>query len=214
MKIDLFQELLALNEEFGHVIHGLEGMEQEPTYKKEMIRSAKAHIESAQVEANRQFFDEFDSIVENDAIETYKFLRDHRKRVTDPDDVYLEIKQREAASKAKRLPPRVAILPDWHFGDEKRYGEEQAEKKKRSAKRRRKRTQKRRPKLAKPPQLQTANSKRDATPSPFNQGWVQVLSRQLGPSAMAVLSTFRGEGGRRRGMAGAAPVHCGNEGQT
>jgi hypothetical protein len=57
MKIRLFQEVLALIEEFGHVIHGLERMETEPTYKKEMIRWAKADVESAQVEANRQFFD-------------------------------------------------------------------------------------------------------------------------------------------------------------
>jgi hypothetical protein len=165
MKIHLLQELFALNEEFGHVIHGLGRMEQEPTYKKEMIRWAKAHVQSAQVEANRQFFDEFDAIVENDAIEAYKFLRDHRKRVTDPDDVYLEIKQREETRKAKGLPPRVVILPDWEYNDEKRYEEEQDEKKKRAAKKRRKTTKKRTPKLAKPPQLPTANSKRDVTPT-------------------------------------------------
>jgi prephenate dehydratase len=40
--------------------------------------------ESAQVEVNRQSFDEFDAIVENDALETYKFLRDYKKRITDP----------------------------------------------------------------------------------------------------------------------------------
>ena len=110
------------------------------------------------MEANRQFFDEFDAIVENDAIEAYKFLRD-------PGDVYLEIKQREEARKAKGLPPRVAILPDWHFGDEKRYEEEQAEKKRRSAKRRRKTTKKRTPKLANAPQRSTADSQPDATPT-------------------------------------------------
>ena len=165
MKIHRFHELLALNEELGHVLHGLERIEHKLIYKNEMIRWAKAHVQNTQVEANRQFIDEFDTIVENDAIEAYKFLRDHRKRVTDPDDVYLKIKQREATRKANGLPPRVAILPDWHFGDEKRYEEEQAEKKKRSAKRRQKRTKKRTPKLAKPPQLQTANSKRDATPT-------------------------------------------------
>ncbi len=87
MKIHLFQELLALNEEFGHVIHSLERMEQEPTYKKQMIRSAKAHVQCARVEANRQFFDEFDAIVEDGAIEAYKFLPDHRNRITDPDEV-------------------------------------------------------------------------------------------------------------------------------
>jgi len=36
MKIHLFQELLALEGEFGHVIHGLERMEKDPTCKKEM----------------------------------------------------------------------------------------------------------------------------------------------------------------------------------
>ena len=165
MKIHLFQELLALNEEFGHVIHGLERMEKEPTYKKEMIRWAKANVESAQVEANRQFFDEFDAIVENDAIEAYKFLRDHRKRVTDPDDVYLEIKQREEARKAKGLPPRVVILPDWDYNDEQRYEEEQAEKKKHAANRRRKKTKKRAPKFTKPPQRSTTDSQPNATPT-------------------------------------------------
>jgi hypothetical protein len=140
MKIRLFQELLALNEEFGHVIQSLERMEQEPTYKKEMIPWAKAHVQSARVAANRQFFDEFDAIFENDAIEVYKFLRDHKMRVTDPDDIYLEIKQREAARKTKGLPPRIAILPAWDFGDEKRYEAEQAEKRKHAANRRRKKT--------------------------------------------------------------------------
>jgi hypothetical protein len=53
MKTRLFQELLALNEEFGHVIHGLERMEQAPTYKKEIICWAKALVQSAQAEAKR-----------------------------------------------------------------------------------------------------------------------------------------------------------------
>jgi hypothetical protein len=165
MKIRHFQELLALNEEFGHVIHGLERMEQEPTYKKEMNRWATAHVQSAQVEANRHFLDEFDAIVENDAIEAHKFLREHRKSVTDPDDIYLEIRHREEARKAKGLPPRVVILPDWDYNDEKRYEAEQAEKIKHAADRRRKQTKKRAPKLANPPQRPTSNSQPDATPA-------------------------------------------------
>jgi hypothetical protein len=165
MKVHLFQQLLALNEEFGHVIHGLERMKQEPTYKQEMIRWAKAHVQSAQVEANRPFFDEFDAIVENDALGAYQFLRDQRRRVTDPDDMYLEIKQREEARKAKGLLPRVVLLPDWNYSDEKRYEEEQAEKKKHAANRRRKKTGKRKPKLANPPQRSIADSQPNATPT-------------------------------------------------
>ncbi|HXN26027.1 MAG TPA: hypothetical protein VN902_02820 [Candidatus Acidoferrales bacterium] len=89
MKIHLFQELLALNEEFGHVMHGLERMEQEPAHKREMIRGAEALVGSAHADANRQFFEQFDAIVKNDALEGPKLLRDHRKRVTHPADVYL-----------------------------------------------------------------------------------------------------------------------------
>jgi len=165
MKTRLFQELLALNEEFGRVIHGLERMEQEPTYKKEMIRWAKAHVQSAQVEANRQFFDEFDAIVENDALEAYKSLRDHKKRITDPDDIYLEIKEREEPRKANGLLPRVVILLDRNYNGEKRYEEEQAEKKKNAANRLRKKTRKRAPKLANPSQQSTRDSQPDATPT-------------------------------------------------
>jgi hypothetical protein len=164
MKLHLFQELLALNEQFGDVIRGLERMEKVPTYRREMIRWARAHVESAQVEANRQFFDEFDDIVENDAIEAYKFLSAHKKRITDPDDIYLEIKQREEARKAKGLPPRLVILPDWDFNDEKRYDKEQAEKRKRAANKRRKTTKKPTPKLAKPPQRQIGIMQTDAAP--------------------------------------------------
>ncbi len=122
MKIRLFQELLPLDEEFGHVIHSLERMEEEPTYKKELIRWAKAHVPSAQLEANGQFFDEFDAIVEDDAIGAYKFLRDHRKRVTGPDDVYLEIKQREEARKAKGYLRPAARKAGVHIEDGQRFG--------------------------------------------------------------------------------------------
>jgi hypothetical protein len=165
MKLHLFQELLALNQEFDHVIRGLERMEKVPTYRKEMIRWARAQVESAQVEANRQFFDEFDAIVENDAIGAYKFLRDHKKKITDPDDIYLEIKNREEARKAKGLPPRLVILPDWDFNDEKRHEKERAEKRKRTATKRRKTTKRRIPKIAKPTQRSAGDSQPSARPT-------------------------------------------------
>jgi hypothetical protein len=57
MKIRLFQELLTLNEEFGHLIHGLERMEKEPTYKKEMIRWAKQDTGSTPKSTVREIAD-------------------------------------------------------------------------------------------------------------------------------------------------------------
>ena len=75
----------------------------------------------------------------------------------------MEIKQREKERKAKGLPPRVVILPDWDYNDEKRFEEEQAEQKKLAANRRRKKTKMRAPNLANPPKRSTADSQPDAT---------------------------------------------------
>ena len=99
MKIHLFQELLALNEEFGHVMHGLERMEQEPAHKREMIRGAEALVGSAHADANRQFFEQFDAIVKNDALEAYKLMRD-TERVTTP--LMFICRSNSARQRAKR----------------------------------------------------------------------------------------------------------------
>jgi hypothetical protein len=41
---------------------------------------------------HREFFDSFDEIVEKDAVWGYKFQREYNKKIKDPDDIYLEIK--------------------------------------------------------------------------------------------------------------------------
>jgi hypothetical protein len=47
MKVHLFRGLLSLSQAFDQLIRGLERMEREPTYMKEMVRWAKAHVGSA-----------------------------------------------------------------------------------------------------------------------------------------------------------------------
>jgi hypothetical protein len=77
-----------------------------PAPVSEIIRYARADVESARVDANREFFDNFDDIVESDAVWAYKFQRDYNKKIKDPDDIYLEIKDSEERRKKKGLPPR------------------------------------------------------------------------------------------------------------
>jgi hypothetical protein len=136
VKLHLLQELLDLNQAFENVVHGLERMEKVRLFDKEQVRYSRAEVESARVDANREFFDKFEEIVEKDAEWAYKFCREYDQKAEDPFDFYLEIKEREEARRNKGLPPRVALLPDWDKDDEQRYDEEQA--KKRAANRRRK----------------------------------------------------------------------------
>jgi len=131
MNLHLFQELMDLNLAFEQVIHGLQRLEKVRLFNGEIIRYTRADVESARVDANREFFDNFDDIVENDAVWANKFQRDYNKKIKDPDDIYLEIKDSEERRRKKGLPPRLVILPAWDMSDEERYDEEQAKKRKR-----------------------------------------------------------------------------------
>jgi len=98
---------MDLNLAFEQVIHGLQHLEKVRLFNGEIIRYARADVESARVDANREFFDNFDDIVENDAVWAYKFQRDYNRKIKDADDIYLEIKSSEERRKKKGLPPRL-----------------------------------------------------------------------------------------------------------
>ena len=140
MKLHLFQELIELNQAFDHVLRGLQRMEKTHFFQDELIRYARAEVEGARVDANREFFDNFNRIVEDDARWAYHFQREYDRRTANVEDLYLEIKEREEARRKKGLPPRMKILPNWDLQDEERHDEARA--KRRSAKRRRKDNQK------------------------------------------------------------------------
>ena len=152
MNLHLFQELMELNLAFDQVIRGLERMEKVRIFHTDIVRYARADVESARVDANREFFDNFDEIVEDDAVWAYKFQREYNKKTKDPDDIYLEIKDSEERRKKKGLPPRLVVLPGWDMSDEERYDEERAKKRKRVGNKSQKTTKKRKSKHSKPPQ--------------------------------------------------------------
>jgi hypothetical protein len=128
MKFEVFREMYELNEAFERIVAGLRRLEKLPFLCRELVRDARAEAVVLQVQANEFFFDKFERIVGDDARWAYKFLNDARERLKDPEDVYLEVKDREAARKKKGLPPRVTFLTDWDSGDEQRHDEAQAEK--------------------------------------------------------------------------------------
>jgi hypothetical protein len=138
MRLQLFQDLLDLNLAFDHVLLGLERMEKVKLFRSQELRYARAEVECARVEANREFFENFDGIVESDARWAYRYRRDYDRELKDPFDLYLEVKEREEVRRKKGLPPRVVLLPGWDKDDERRYDEEQVRKRKRAANKHRK----------------------------------------------------------------------------
>ena len=133
MRLQLFQDLLDLNRAFDHVILGLERMEKIRFFRSRELRYARAEVESAQVEANREFFESFRGIVERDARWAYRYRRDYDQRLKDPSDLYLEVEEREVVRRKQGLPPRVVLLPGWDKDDEQQSPEERARMEKRAA---------------------------------------------------------------------------------
>jgi hypothetical protein len=85
------------------------------------------------VYANREFFDNFEKIVEDDARWAYRFQRKFSERLKDRDDIYLDVRSSEERRKRKGLAPRVVILPDWDMSDEDRFDEHQARRRTKAA---------------------------------------------------------------------------------
>jgi hypothetical protein len=136
MKLQLFQQIIELNQAFDRLITGLARLESVPFFQRDLIQHARSDVEIARVYANREFFDSFEEIVENDAKWAYRFQRAFDKKLKDRDDLYLEIRHSEERRKRKGLPPRVVILPGWDMSDEARLDERRARQRKNSASKR------------------------------------------------------------------------------
>jgi hypothetical protein len=130
MKLALFQQILELNQLFDRLIMGLERLESVPFFQRDLIQHARSDVEIARVYANREFFDNFEEIVENDAKWAYRFQRAFDEKLKDRDDTYLEVRSSEERRKRKGLPPRVVILPDWDMSDEDRFNATRARQRK------------------------------------------------------------------------------------
>jgi hypothetical protein len=146
MNLQLFQEVFELNQAFERIIAGLKRMEKVRFLQTGMARETRVDVLLAQIDFNRQFFDQFHRDYEKDEKWAADFQRACLAKRCDPEDDYIGVRQREEARKKKGLPPRVVFLPDWVMRDEQRYDETQAERRKRSAKKRRKKPLKPKPK--------------------------------------------------------------------
>jgi hypothetical protein len=140
MNVDLLRELLDLNQAFEQVIRGLGRMEKIPCFQAESIRYARAEVEITRVDANREFFEDFSEIVENDARWAFKFRREYDRKTQDPFDLYFELHEREEARKRKGLPPRAILLPGWDQDDEESEPEQPANKLKKATRKAKQRT--------------------------------------------------------------------------
>src|SRR5271154_6975074 len=132
MKLDLFQQIVELNTSFDRLMTGLERLESVPFFQRDLIQHARSDIEIARVYANREFFDNFEAIVEDDAKWAYRFQRHFDKKLKDRDDIYLEVRDSEQRRKRKELPHESSSFPTGDWSNEDRYDEKHSQQRKKS----------------------------------------------------------------------------------
>src|SRR5260370_38857456 len=96
----------------------------------ESLQSGQVEIEEVRADVNADFVEELVDLERVDEGRFWKQKRAYEKKWRDPDDVYIDVEQREEERKKQGLPPRIGIVPySAVAGEEKPEEEEPTQKK-------------------------------------------------------------------------------------
>ena len=131
-KLRIYESLFLLNEGMDHVITLLREIEKFPFADKQSVQCAIVEIEEVRCDMNADFTEKLADRERFDEGRFWKQRREFEKKWRDPDDVYIDVQQREEERKKRGLPPRVGVLPHSLAAEEEQsWGVEQKRKKER-----------------------------------------------------------------------------------
>jgi len=134
-KLRTYESLFLWNQGVDQLVATLRSMEKLPLADKESLQVAQLTVEELRADVNADFVEELVDMERIDEGRFWKQKRAYEKNWRDPDDVYLDVEQREEERKKQGLPPRIGIVPHSAVADEeKRIEEEQEQKQKQNQK--------------------------------------------------------------------------------
>ncbi len=111
MKLRLYEYLFLLNQNFQQALRILRRLERCPGLRRDFLKAFQVMIEEIHAEANFELTDRIHQREERDWYRFGKLRRRWEKQFQDPDDVYIEVQEREQERRRQGLPPRLGILP-------------------------------------------------------------------------------------------------------
>ena len=136
-KLRIYESLFLLNRSMDATIATLRGMQRFPFVDKDSVQCAIAEIEEVRADVNADITEHLADSERFDEGRFWERRREFEKKWRDPDDVYIDVEDREEERKRRGLPPRIGILPPSAVAEqEQRWEAQQERKKKRSRKRR------------------------------------------------------------------------------
>jgi hypothetical protein len=128
-KLRIYESLL-LNEGIEYVVALLGGMERVCFAEKESLQCAVVGIEEVRCDVNADFAEKLADSERFDEGRFWKQRREYEKKWRDPDDVYIDVQQREEQRKKQGLPSRLGMLPHSTRADQEHKLEVEQERKK------------------------------------------------------------------------------------
>jgi hypothetical protein len=129
-KLCIYESLFLWNQGVDQVVAILRGMEKLSCIDKQSLQFAQVEIEEVRADVNADFVEELVDLERVDEGRLWKQKRAYEKKWRDPDDVYIDVEQREEQRKRQGSPPRIGIVPYSEVADEEKRIEEEPEKKK------------------------------------------------------------------------------------
>ncbi len=111
MKLHMYEYLHLLNQNFQHTLRILQRLEKCPGLRRDFLRAFQVMIEEIRAQTNFELTDRIHQHEERDWYRFGKLRRRWEKQFEDPDDVYIEVQEREEERRRQGTAARLGILP-------------------------------------------------------------------------------------------------------
>ena len=110
-KLRIYESLFLWNQGVDQLVAILRGMEKLSCADKQSLQFAQVEIEEVRADVNADFVEELVDLERVDEGRFWKQKRAHEKKWRDPDDVYIDVEQREEERKKRDCRHVSALFP-------------------------------------------------------------------------------------------------------
>jgi hypothetical protein len=119
MEVHVYEVLLQFNQGLNQALTSLDILEKLALESPSRITKIRINLSELRCYANNHFASKIAQKEQEEENNFYRVRREREKAEEDPNEIYLELKSREALRREQGLPPRAVILP-WTQADDDR----------------------------------------------------------------------------------------------
>jgi hypothetical protein len=110
MRFPIYEYLYQLNRNLHETVEILEHIRKSPGINKKQFHAYQVEIEHLRAEASQGVANSINQIESKESLQLWKQKRAYEKSLGDPDDVYLEARDREEERRKQGLPSLIGVL--------------------------------------------------------------------------------------------------------